>query len=97
MGGREESFVLVRPTLRWDFIERIPSGVQPFRIHDLRHSYVSLQRQAGTRLEVISANLGHANSNITRASISTCSRRIGRNPPSPWTPSSRGRAERASF
>jgi integrase len=55
-------------TLYVDFRAQVrAAGLPPFRIHDLRHSYVALEARAGTPIEVISANLGHANSNITRA------------------------------
>jgi integrase len=42
------------------------ASLAPFRIHDLRHSSATLKARAGIPIEVISADLGHANSNITR-------------------------------
>jgi len=66
--------------------------------HDLRQSYVSLQRQAGTRMEVISANLGRANSNITRAVyLDVFAEDRQESAAAMDAILARGRAERASF
>jgi integrase len=41
------------------------SGLPPIRFHDLRHTYATLQLQAGVHPKVVSEALGHANIGIT--------------------------------
>jgi len=42
------------------------AGIEPLRVHDLRHLYVSSLFAAGVPLEVISPLVGHANPQVTR-------------------------------
>jgi integrase len=39
--------------------------VRKIRLHDLRHTHVSLARRQGVALEVVSARLGHTRSSFT--------------------------------
>lgn len=41
------------------------AGVPAIRIHDLRHTYVSLERARGTQIEVISSRVGHSRVSFT--------------------------------
>jgi len=41
------------------------SGVRPLRLHDARHTFASLALSAGTNVPWVSAQLGHANPEIT--------------------------------
>jgi len=41
------------------------SGLKRIRLHDLRHTYATLQRKAGQPIEVISRVLGHASEMVT--------------------------------
>ena len=41
------------------------SGLKRIRLHDLRHTYTTLQRKAGQPIEVISKVLGHASELVT--------------------------------
>ncbi len=41
------------------------TGLKPIRLHDLRHTYATLQRKAGQPIEVISRVLGHASEMVT--------------------------------
>lgn len=41
------------------------AGVPRIRIHDLRHTFASLSLRAGTRVEVVSRQLGHASPMMT--------------------------------
>ena len=41
------------------------AGVPRIRIHDLRHTYASLALRAGSRIEVVSKQLGHASATMT--------------------------------
>ncbi|MFC2014321.1 tyrosine-type recombinase/integrase, partial [Chloroflexota bacterium] len=41
------------------------AGLKPIRLHDLRHTYATLQRKAGQPIEVISRVLGHASEMVT--------------------------------
>ncbi|MDG3009360.1 site-specific integrase [Rhodococcus sp. D2-41] len=41
------------------------AGLTPLTPHDLRHTYASLSAQAGVRVEVVSANMGHTDPGFT--------------------------------
>ena len=41
------------------------AGLKRIRLHDLRHTYATLQRKAGQPIEVISRVLGHASEMVT--------------------------------
>ena len=41
------------------------AGLRHFRIHDLRHTYVTLLLQAGAPITYVSAQLGHRDASIT--------------------------------
>jgi len=41
------------------------AGVPEIRFHDLRHTYVSLERARGTQIEVISSRVGHSRVSFT--------------------------------
>jgi len=41
------------------------AGLPRIRLHDLRHSFASMVRDAGVELEVLSRRLGHASMTIT--------------------------------
>lgn len=41
------------------------AAVRRIRIHDLRHTYVSLARKRGVPIEVVSERLGHSNPGFT--------------------------------
>lgn len=41
------------------------AGMEPIRLHDLRHTYATLALQAGVPLKVVSENLGHSSIAIT--------------------------------
>lgn len=43
----------------------LQAGVKRIRIHDLRHTYASLALRAGTRIEVVSKQLGHSSATMT--------------------------------
>ena len=49
---------------KWDTIVQ-NTGLKPIRLHDLRHTYATLQRKAGQPIEVISRVLGHASEMVT--------------------------------
>jgi integrase len=58
------------PIPPWNFGATFPdlirrAGVTKVRLHDLRHTHVSLLAKAGQPLEVVSKRLGHANISIT--------------------------------
>ena len=40
-------------------------GIGSLRLHDLRHTYATLQRKEGQSLEVVSKVLGHASISVT--------------------------------
>lgn len=41
------------------------AGIEPVRVHDLRHTYGSLSLRAGVPLEVVSERMGHSNPTVT--------------------------------
>jgi integrase len=41
------------------------AGLRPIRLHDLRHTYVTVARSRGTSLDTISLRVGHAKTSIT--------------------------------
>ena len=40
-------------------------GLKPIRLHDLRHTFATLQRKAGQPIEAVSKVLGHASEVVT--------------------------------
>jgi len=70
----EDDFIFVRddgklPNPRYvsKIFRRIvqKAGLKRIRLHDLRHTYATLQRKAGQPIEVISRALGHASEMVT--------------------------------
>jgi integrase len=42
------------------------AGVRPIRLHDIRHTYVTLARDHGVDSKVVTDRVGHASENVTR-------------------------------
>lgn len=42
------------------------AGVRRIRLHDVRHSFATIARDAGINTKIISDRIGHANENVTR-------------------------------
>ncbi|WP_231929286.1 tyrosine-type recombinase/integrase [Micromonospora inositola] len=57
------------------------AGLPPIRLHDLRHGAATLAPDAGVDIKVVSDQLGHSTTTLTRASSSGCTMKP--QPPSP--------------